>query len=138
MKIDTPEFQNALKAIAQKYDLRLVILFGSAARRGIEQANDIDLAVSGSPELYSTERFFRLSDELEALFEPSRKEIDLVPIKTEDPVLLSQIAEDGQLLYEAFPDAFSRLKLFARFFRDDQARFFEGQLEKLQKELHAL
>jgi predicted nucleotidyltransferase len=114
----------------------MIILFGSAARRGIEQANDIDIAVSGPPALYADERFFRLTDELEALFEDCHKELDVVPIKTEDPVLLSQIAEDGQLLYEAFPDAFSRFKLFARFYRDDQARFFGNQLQKLREELH--
>ena len=132
--------QQKLHELINKYPIRMLILFGSAARLGLDSAADIDIAVSAAPEFYESMAFLDFSSQLEDVFPDVEKEIDLVPIRTEDPVLLSQIARDGKLLYESTTDQFSKFKLFASFFAEDQERYLEKRYNKqrLLKEVKAL
>lgn len=80
-------------ALAQKYDIKKLILFGSRARGDHRERSDIDLAVSGGN---TTEFSFAVNEELWTLLMFDVVNLD-EPVRKE---LLSEIERDGVVLYE--------------------------------------
>ena len=108
--IDT--IREAVRPIAEEYEARLVILFGSLAR-GDERPGDLDLAVRGDAPLPLVD----LTNELIRALQ--YQQVDLTDLMVADPVLLMMVARDGIPLYEATPGAFAHFhSLAARRFAD--------------------
>ena len=86
----------AIIALAQKYDVKKVILFGSRARGDNWERSDIDLAISGG-----NRTMFSLDvDEIEIV--PTLLMFDVVDLDNGcNEELRAEIARDGVVLYEA-------------------------------------
>lgn len=80
-------------ALAEKYHVRKVILFGSRARGDYKRTSDIDLAAEGG----DFERFaLDVNEETSTLLQ-----YDIVNLEREmQPELLQSIQREGRILYE--------------------------------------
>ena len=84
---------NEISSLAQKYNIRQVILFGSRARGDFSPTSDIDLAVSGG----NIARFsLDLDEETSTLLK-----YDIVDLeRAMQPELRESIKKEGKTLYE--------------------------------------
>lgn len=111
------ENMHALGAeIAQRYELALVVLFGSVARANERSGSDIDIAVlkrDRAPLSYAEFRdiIAGFSEKLEKRF----SKVDLVDLAKANILLRYEIMMGGSLL-AGDPDAYERYRIFA--FRD--------------------
>jgi predicted nucleotidyltransferase len=110
-----------LSEFCRRNSIELLVLFGSTAKGGVDQASDMDLAIKlqrGAPE-----RKLELLDELGELF--GDREIDLVVLTPDtDPVLLREIFTEGRPLYEGRPGLFDdeRLRAHKLYFDTEKLR----------------
>ena len=86
-----------IKSLAEKYDLSLVLLFGSQATGHVHKYSDIDIGYISSKDL-GLNGNLAISAELTQIFRD--KDIELVNIYNVSPVMKKQIAETAILLYE--------------------------------------
>ena len=125
-----------LQPIAERYSLRLIILFGSRARGGTHAGSDADVAVWMERSL-SVEERLELWGALTRLFEA---EVDLTTLNRAEPLLLFQVASTGQLLYERGEWAWEDFKSYgyrrywdsAKFF-GDMARYVSRRAEEMRR-----
>ena len=82
-----------IRSMAEQYNLRRVILFGSRARGDFTERSDIDLAVSGG----NTSAFaLAVDEETDTLLKYDIVNLD----RPVDTALLDNIRKDGIILYE--------------------------------------
>ncbi len=108
---DLPVDATALDVIAKAQGLKMIVLYGSHARRKPPPGpdSDLDLAILGCP----TDRFWTCLQALSAQF-PDHP-VDLVRLEDADPLLRHEIMSVGRLWY-GDPDGFCEYRAFA--FRD--------------------
>lgn len=82
--------------IAEKYRLKLAILFGSQATGKAHKGSDTDVAVLGEKKL-SFEDIINLNNELAEAFQT--REIDVKSLHNSDPLFRYQVMRNGKLLY---------------------------------------
>ena len=95
MTIPIEDVYKQIGEIAEKFDVKKIVLFGSRARKTNQSKSDIDIAV------YGCEKFDLFSDSLnEDLW--SLLELDIINMdhKNVSPDLISEIERDGVILYE--------------------------------------
>lgn len=133
-----------LRNLAQRFGLRLVVLFGSRARGTARRTSDYDLAVSGllrpSPRrqhLSTSEAnaLRRLHAELQHLLRTSR--IDLVVLERAPALLAHRVAREGIPLLEAEPGEFARFCVRAVQRMEDARRFADAERRYLQQQFAA-
>ncbi len=122
-------------AIAGRYALRLIAVFGSAVRGQTHAESDVDVAVLTAKKLTPAKRL-ALWGELSRLFP---RDVDLSVINYIDPVVAFQIAREGIILFEAEADAWENWKSYAirqywdtEKFRLDLKRYVVEQAEDLR------
>ncbi len=122
--MDIHRLRRALASVARSEKLRLAVLFGSAAR-GERRAEDLDIALRGEGPLDLIALTNRITISL------GRQDVDLVDLRSADPVLLLKVAEEGVPLYEAEPGTFARFHSLAarRFF--DTRKFREKEHDEI-------
>lgn len=90
--------KSLLKKIAQKYNLKLILIFGSQVEDKIHPNSDLDIAV-----LPKDNRIFGLGKYTSLIFDLKRvfpkKEIDLTFINKATPLLLKKISDTALLLF---------------------------------------
>ncbi|WP_243662837.1 type VII toxin-antitoxin system MntA family adenylyltransferase antitoxin [Hydrogenispora ethanolica] len=99
----------SISDVAARYGLRFLVYFGSYGTEYYHRESDIDLAFLAEADL-SPEQCYQLLEEL--ILVHRKSEIDLVDLKTADPVLRNEVARDGRVLYEQEPGLFERYALF--------------------------
>lgn len=130
-------FMYLFQTLAQKYDLSLVVLFGSHGRGKTKPDSDIDLAVKGGCKPLSRQMEQELFDELVPLFE--RDDIDLVNLDfAHDVVLRYNIFSEGKILFEKDEGIFKRLLIRAYFEYHDFERYLKQNEELLTKNINRL
>lgn len=124
------------KVIIEKYNIELLIVFGSYAQDKNQPGSDLDLAFKSSHSLNQS-REVELLNELSNFYQ--RGDIDLVNINKAEPVLKVEIAKNGKLLYGSQED-FDRFSIYAaaiyadtKFLRDDRREMLEKKLEVRNK-----
>ena len=123
---DTPELRAAAEQIAREAGLELVVLFGSVAR-GEARAEDLDLGVLGAAPIDAVD----LTNRLTVLL--GRQDVDVVDLRTADPVLLMQVAGEGNALFESTPARFNAFySLAARRFADTK-KFRDAERDWIEK-----
>ena len=105
----TKKQRDGIKGIAEKYELEMVLLFGSQASGKIKPDSDFDIAYSTNKPL-DLEQKLNLNDELVDCLKNNK--VDQVDLKAVSPLLLSEIAKNCQLIFGKQID-FIKFKLFA-------------------------
>lgn len=105
-RVEPERLRAAAEEVGRGGGLRLVVLFGSAARREAG-AQDLDIGVLGagpSDAVAITNRFTRLL---------GVQGVDVTDLRRADPLLLAQAARDGVPLYEGSEGEFARFASLA-------------------------
>lgn len=127
-----------IKKLAKKYNIKLVILFGSALKdKKLRFKNDIDLAILADKEFYEND-YSNFRFELSDVADLEKKEIDTVPISAQNPLLLYDIFQEGEPIYYRSEEEYAEIRSWARWSYEDNSRFFKGQKELLEKGLAKL
>ncbi|MBU4298623.1 nucleotidyltransferase domain-containing protein [Patescibacteria group bacterium] len=98
MELNTLQ-KRKLKELAEKYQLRMMILFGSQVRkqpRQLHQESDVDVAYLSKKDL-SGKEIIALDCDLIDVFSQDR--VDLTNLRQDNPFLRYEIAKNSQLLY---------------------------------------
>ena len=119
----TTNFQRKkFKKIADKYDLDLILAFGSQVKGERHSESDLDIAVLPKKNKFNLKKYSALVFDLEKFF--SDQKVDLTFIDHADPLLLEKIKESAFLLYgqkrkfEEFQIyAFNRFQDYQPFFK---------------------
>jgi predicted nucleotidyltransferase len=111
----TPAQRERLTQIAQRYQLRLVVAFGSAVTGRTHPASDLDIAVLPNRDVdLSLHDLAHLTADLTQVFAPA--EVDLALIARADPLFLRKIFETAVLLHGDGRDfRWQRVYAFRRF-----------------------
>lgn len=128
-----------IKTLAEKYNLKLVILFGGLAQGIYDDKSDIDLAILPEDRsFYEDENLSKLIYDLMAVEDIERREVDVVMITSENPLLLYQIGKYGEPVYEKDEETYIRFLNWARFTYEDNLRFQKGLDELILEDLKKL
>jgi hypothetical protein len=115
--------ERAVDHLAKDPRVRLVYLYGSAARAGEARVRDIDLAVLTDPAL-SLEELMRLRADL---VQAARSDIDLVSLNVAPVVLAHEVVDAGRCLYANPPETETEFVTRARARYWDFKPFLEEQ-----------
>ena len=133
MKI-TSDIKKKLSRIAEKYNLKLIILFGSFARCMSPKDSDIDIAVQRERSAEASD----FNDELALIGELTKifngKKIDLCLINRANPLLLKQINQNCELLYGDLSD-FYNFKIYAFNRYNDYRIYFKMESDFVKKQV---
>lgn len=117
--------RDVARDVAGRFSLRLVVLFGSAARQE-QDPRDLDLGVVGSGPLDVVAITNALTRAL------GTQSIDVTDLRRADPVLLALAARDGRALFETEPGVFAQfVSVAARRFADTR-KFRDAQAQALR------
>lgn len=124
--------QSKVVAIAEKYHLSLVVLFGSQATGNTHKESDIDIA-------YLSEAPLSLGDESKLvvdLIQIFRSEaVDLTSVRGSSPLLLREIVRTGKVLFERTPSLFTSLYAYALRIYEEAYPLFELRSAFLKKHI---
>ena len=96
-KIDIPSHE--ITGVCQRHDIRQLALFGSVLRDDFGPESDVDVLVEFEPEArIGYLRFFRLQDELTALF---GREVDLFTPNSLKPFARDRAMQSKAVIYAA-------------------------------------
>lgn len=115
--------------IAKKFQLKLIVIFGSFANGKSRKDSDLDIAVLGVKEVPFNKQI-GLANELSLIF---NKSVDLSVLNRANPLLLFQVSKNPILLYGRRDD-FLKFKLHAFNAYNDYAPYFEME-KKLNKKI---
>src|SRR3989338_1419561 len=96
--------------IARKYDLDMVVLFGSQATGRIHPKSDVDIGYTAQ-KFVELETRFHIETEISRLL--SRKDLELVDLGRISPVMKKIIADEAVILYERLPGTFTLFCMYA-------------------------
>lgn len=123
-----------LAQVAEKFGIRMALLFGSAVSGRMHESSDLDIAVLlKSPDL-SHAQFGELHYELQQVV-PER-ELDLSLLNRADPLFFKKIAESCELLYGDERDL-QRLKIYSFRRYQDHRPFLRLEREYVKRILQA-
>jgi len=143
MDIQPTEMVNMLRAllepIARAFDLRLIVLFGSAARGKLRSESDLDIGIVTESPLFEDPGLYRaFMAALEPIEHDLRRSIDCVQINSHNILLLKQILREGVLLHESSPQSYTIQKLHWRFLVEDNKKYAMNYEKVLERKLEAL
>lgn len=123
-----------IKKIAQKYSLKLILLFGSRASGKNYKDSDFDVA-------YLSKKDLNLSNESKLIIELSpifkNENIDLVNLKYAPPLLLYAITKNCRIVYEENPLIFPTTRAYAFKKYIETKPLYEEKFAKLQKKIES-
>jgi predicted nucleotidyltransferase len=124
--LDPGKLRQVVHAVAQARALRLVVLFGSAAR-GASGPEDLDIGVLADQLVDAVALTNDLTQSL------GRQDVDLTDLRMANPVLLALVAREGLPLFEREPGEFARFaSLAVRRFADTR-KFRDAEADRLSQ-----
>jgi predicted nucleotidyltransferase len=127
--LDLVELRDAAERVGEEFGCRLIVLFGSTARRDGAVPEDLDFGILGTGPLDAVALTNRLIREL------STQEVDVADLGRADPLLLFQVARDGIPLYEGRPGEFARFTSLAVRRYADTRKFRDMERQELHDRL---
>lgn len=125
--------EKLVKQNAEKYSLKLLLLFGSRATGKNYATSDFDVAYLSNKDLDLMEEA-RLMLDLSPVFKS--EDIDLVNLKKAPPLLYYAVFQDCQVLYEKDPLIFPNLRAYAfKRYVEEAKPLAEARWERLQKQM---
>jgi predicted nucleotidyltransferase len=131
MDIPTEKF----KELANKYNLNLIIIFGSYITENFNSNSDIDIAVQAENVDLINNNKLKLLNEISALF--NHRETDLILLNHADPLLKFNIAQEGKLIYQAEEGLFNIFKVRAMSEHNDAQKFYKLDKKFIENYLQA-
>ncbi|MDO8512349.1 MAG: nucleotidyltransferase domain-containing protein [bacterium] len=125
----TQDQKTKITELTKKFQLKLVVVFGSFATGKQRKDSDLDIAVLGMKDVFFKEHV-DLINELSAIF---NKEVDLTILNKANPLLSFQVSKNPILLYGDRRDLL-KFKLNAFKIYHNYAPFFEME-RKLNKKI---
>ena len=113
--------QKLIKKIAQKYNLELILLFGSRVNGKISKESDFDIAYLSKREL-NMEEEVGLNCDLMRIFQSDM--VDLTNVRRANPLLLKKISDNALLLFGS-PSRFTEFRLKAFKYSQDYLPYFK-------------
>ena len=111
IKSDIEKFKPAIKELAEKYQLSLVVLFGSQVTGKTHSESDFDIAYYANRKVDFNDKIM-INTMLTGILENIN--VQLVDIKTASPLLLKKIVNQAVVLYEVCPNLFDELYIYAQ------------------------
>ncbi len=99
--------------LVQKYNLELLLLFGSRVTGKVHKESDYDIGYASGRRLDLDDEGRLINDLMGVIGADDERVINLVSIKKAKPLLLYAITSSCQVLYEKEPTVFARLRAFA-------------------------
>jgi len=120
------ELERAARALAERFPVKLVVLFGSVARGRARRDSDIDVAILVDPKRFDLDMAATLLGEAEALFPPGT---NFALLNRAGSLLLWQVAKWGVPLYESERGLFHEFQIqaFRRYLDDEKFRRAEAE-----------
>ncbi len=129
------ENKKEINNLAKKYDLEMLVLFGSRADGTFREDSDFDIAFRSKKD-FSFDDLVDLNNDLIKIFKCDK--IDLVDLKkAEDPVLIHQISKNPKLLFGKEEDLI-KFRVYAFSYYLDYEPFFKWQRLLIKKRQKAL
>lgn len=97
MKISDSQKQK-IKEIGKKFNLKLMLVYGSYANGKHREESDLDIACLGKKPI-DFDAQLNLYSALTEVFGDIERELDVVVLREKDPLFLYQIAKNSQLIY---------------------------------------
>jgi predicted nucleotidyltransferase len=131
MKMDKLQWlkEKAL-ALADKFNLKLIVLFGSTAEGLAREQSDLDIAILAEDTTLSPSYKLSLLETVPEIFDG--KLVDIAILNRCDPLLGFEVASSGIPLFEKEPGLFDEFQILA-FRRHADAKLFLAKIEKLRK-----
>jgi len=118
------------KKLAQNFDLRLLLLFGSRATGETHRQSDVDFAFLSKKKLTARQEVL-LNTRLCKLVGTDK--IDTVNLKRAHPLLLKEILEFSKILYQTSPLEFSKFEVLVLQKYQEAIPLFKMRRERLEK-----
>jgi len=114
-----------LKPIAQRFNLDLIVLFGSRAKGRAVSGSDVDVAVRAIQRPWGDWNWeFEVEAALSEAIRGDGGEVEVVFLNGASPLLMFEVASSGQALYEKEWGVFSDFRSYAaRVYYDNEPRF---------------
>ena len=97
-----------IKEIAEKYNVKLMLLFGSQISGKMDEESDVDIAILPEKTLSFSEET-KLATDLANI----SGNLDITNMRKSSPLLLKEIIENCEVLYEKSKNEFERLEVYA-------------------------
>ena len=94
-------YKHELQRLCERYDIKTMYVFGSAASSDFNESSDIDILISFKeiPFEKYTDNYFELHEKLEQLF---NRKVDLLTERSlSNPYFIRSVEKTKQLLYAA-------------------------------------
>lgn len=134
MDISEKQTQKIME-LAEKYELKLILLFGSRASGHARLDSDIDLAYLSSKNL-SFEEENIINMEFCNVFQTDM--VDTVNLKMAHPLLLNQILENNKIIFEESPVYYSIFEASTLQKYKEADPLFDMRSEQLKKFVESL
>ena len=102
--------KDLLDKLVNKYQITLIVLFGSYAENKVREDSDIDIGIYLANKIGVKEETNLIEDMVHAF---KRDNIDLVILNTASPVLRFEVVRNGKLLFERTQGDFLQFKLLS-------------------------
>ena len=127
MKITSAQ-ENKIREIAEKYNLKLALVFGSQVTGEITEESDVDIAVLPRRSLTFREEIMLNSELVDVL-----GNVDMVNLRKASPLLLKEVIDNYQILYQSQASDFSRFEVYALQRYAEAKPIFEMHQESINK-----
>ncbi len=132
MKISDDQKNNIAK-LAKKYDLKLIILFGSSVDGKKHKNSDIDLGILSEKRNLSDSLLNVIAD----LISVFGNQVDVANLDYANPLLLHQVSKNSELIFGKEVD-FQKFKLYAFHRYNDYQPYFKLEQQTNQKVIKKL
>jgi len=105
------EQREKIAELAERYQLRLVLLFGSQATGLTHPQSDVDIGFLAERPIEDYTTRFNMEEEVRHIF--NRGDLELVDLSATTPLLQRNASRDGVLLYESEKGNFVRFQVIA-------------------------
>lgn len=109
MRISRQQKQD-IKKLSHKYNLKMVLLFGSQVNGLLHQESDIDIAFLPMDKLTFGQEC-RLNYQFTEIFH--NEKVDTTNLQKAPPLLMKQIIDNCQMLYQKEDDVFDKFEVYA-------------------------
>lgn len=131
-QLNEQEMHTRIAAMAEKYHLSLVLLFGSRAAGKTHRQSDVDIAYFSQEPLPLAEES-KLVIDLMQIFRTNA--VDLVSLHNASPLLRYEIARSGKMLYEQEHGLFDLFFIHALRHYEEVKPLFQLRSEYLDKRM---